>query len=86
MNSSDHEALMMRDVERQARDGPACALANNLTARPEGLYCEGTYDTWLCWPHTPAGEVAYLNCPDFIPGFKKERTYSYFLFPFPGVT
>lgn len=67
---------MMHDAERQARDGLACETANSRSAPPAGLYCEGTYDTWLCWPHTPAGTVAYLNCPDFIPGFKKERKYS----------
>ncbi|XP_026314057.1 calcitonin gene-related peptide type 1 receptor-like [Hyposmocoma kahamanoa] len=72
MNSSEHEALMMHDAERQARDGLACTTANSRSAPPAGLYCEGTYDMWLCWPHTPAGTVAYLNCPDFIPGFKKE--------------
>lgn len=80
MNSSEQDSLKMQDAERMARDGPACELANNLTAPPAEPYCKGIYDTWLCWPHTPAGEVVFLHCPDFIPGFKKERTYSCFLF------
>ncbi|CAG4984241.1 unnamed protein product [Parnassius apollo] len=27
------------------------------------LYCNATFDTYLCWPPTPAGEVVSQNCP-----------------------
>lgn len=37
-----------------------------------GLYCEGTFDSWLCWPHTAADTVAYARCPDFVPGFSAD--------------
>ncbi|XP_052753253.1 calcitonin gene-related peptide type 1 receptor-like isoform X1 [Galleria mellonella] len=62
----------MEDPERMARDMAACAAINNSTAPPPGLYCEGTFDTWLCWPHTPANTTAYAHCPDFVIGFSPE--------------
>ncbi|CAH2227086.1 jg18150, partial [Pararge aegeria aegeria] len=37
-----------------------------------GVYCAGTFDTWRCWPHTPANSTAYAACPDFVPGFAPE--------------
>ncbi|KPJ15429.1 Calcitonin gene-related peptide type 1 receptor [Papilio machaon] len=62
----------MDDPERIARDYAACELRNNLTRRPAGLYCEGTFDTWLCWPHTAANTTAYEHCPEFVHGFSPE--------------
>ncbi|XP_045498306.1 calcitonin gene-related peptide type 1 receptor-like [Colias croceus] len=62
----------MDDPERIAREQIACDLANNNTVPPTGLYCEGTFDTWLCWPHTPANTTAYAHCPVFVPGFSTE--------------
>ncbi|XP_034832019.1 calcitonin gene-related peptide type 1 receptor-like [Maniola hyperantus] len=59
----------MDDPERIARDQLACDLANNQTAPPPGVYCAGTFDTWQCWPHTPANSTAFAPCPDFVPGF-----------------
>lgn len=38
-----------------------------------GVFCEGTFDSWLCWPHTPANSTAYRACPAFVPGFSPER-------------
>ncbi|KAF9810770.1 hypothetical protein SFRURICE_014368, partial [Spodoptera frugiperda] len=29
------------------------------------IYCNATYDGYLCWPPTPAGETTYQNCPSF---------------------
>ncbi|XP_041366640.1 secretin receptor-like isoform X2 [Gigantopelta aegis] len=34
-----------------------------------GVFCNRTWDNVMCWPDTPAGEVAYQNCPDYINGF-----------------
>lgn len=33
-----------------------------------GLYCNSTWDGWLCWGETPAGSYSTLPCPDY-PGF-----------------
>ncbi|XP_075809808.1 calcitonin receptor isoform X1 [Microtus pennsylvanicus] len=35
----------------------------------EGLYCNRTWDGWLCWDDTPAGVTAFQNCPDYFPDF-----------------
>nr|QZD25053.1 GPCR20 [Spodoptera exigua] len=62
----------MDDPERIARDAAACQLEINGTAPPAPLYCEGTFDSWLCWPPTPANTTAYRACPDFVPGFSPD--------------
>ncbi|XP_022120919.2 calcitonin gene-related peptide type 1 receptor [Pieris rapae] len=62
----------MEDPERIAREQIECDIANNNTEPPSGLYCRGTYDTWLCWPHTPANGTAFAHCPEFVPGFSPE--------------
>ncbi|XP_061443190.1 calcitonin receptor isoform X1 [Rhineura floridana] len=35
----------------------------------KGLFCNRTWDGWLCWDDTPAGEFADQNCPDYFPDF-----------------
>ncbi|KAL0838459.1 hypothetical protein ABMA28_016591 [Loxostege sticticalis] len=61
----------MEDPLREEHEA-ACALANNNTAPPAEIYCEGTFDSWVCWPHTAANSTAYAPCPDFVPGFRPE--------------
>lgn len=34
-----------------------------------GPYCNRTWDGWMCWDDTPAGEMAYQHCPDYFPDF-----------------
>ncbi|XP_077124286.1 calcitonin receptor [Ranitomeya variabilis] len=34
-----------------------------------GLYCNRTWDGWLCWDDTPAGTNVTQNCPDYFPDF-----------------
>uniref|UniRef100_A0A4W5L7Z7 G-protein coupled receptors family 2 profile 1 domain-containing protein n=1 Tax=Hucho hucho TaxID=62062 RepID=A0A4W5L7Z7_9TELE len=34
-----------------------------------GLYCNRTWDGWLCWDDTPAGTVTWQNCPNYFPDF-----------------
>nr|QEY08359.1 calcitonin [Phenacoccus solenopsis] len=38
-----------------------------------GRECPQEYDGWSCIPHTPAGEVASIPCPNFITGFDENR-------------
>ncbi|EEB16592.1 class B secretin-like G-protein coupled receptor GPRcal1, putative [Pediculus humanus corporis] len=38
-----------------------------------GLYCEGTFDGWSCWPDTPAGTTANVSCPGFVTGFDPKQ-------------
>ncbi|KAJ2938040.1 hypothetical protein O0L34_g14494 [Tuta absoluta] len=62
----------MAQNPHQEEDQLACELQNNITAPPKGLYCPGVFDTWRCWPHTPANTIAYAQCPDFIYGFRSD--------------
>lgn len=34
-----------------------------------GLYCNRTWDGWLCWDDTPAGTYTSQNCPNYFPDF-----------------
>lgn len=62
----------MNDPERIAREEEACAIANNASTPPPGIYCPGTFDSWLCWPHARANSTVYRPCPVFVPGFSPE--------------
>ncbi|KAE8596237.1 hypothetical protein XENTR_v10016022 [Xenopus tropicalis] len=43
-----------------------------------GLYCNRTWDGWLCWDDTPAGINVTQNCPDYFPDFDPtERASKY---------
>ncbi|XP_053119154.1 calcitonin receptor isoform X1 [Hemicordylus capensis] len=46
--------------ERMNRDPPY---------KKPGLFCNRTWDGWLCWDDTPAGKLADQNCPDYFPDF-----------------
>ncbi|KAH1177518.1 hypothetical protein KIL84_011220, partial [Mauremys mutica] len=55
--------------ERMNRDPPY---------RKKGLFCNRTWDGWLCWDDTPAGRVTAQNCPDYFPDFDPtERASKY---------
>nr|UTE79860.1 diuretic hormone receptor [Lymantria dispar] len=65
----------MDDPERMAREAAECEALNNATAPPSStgaLYCPGTYDSWLCWPHARPNTTVYRPCPDFVPGFSTD--------------
>ncbi|KAK7494959.1 hypothetical protein BaRGS_00013838, partial [Batillaria attramentaria] len=37
------------------------------------VYCNATFDDWLCWDYTPAGTTAFQRCPyEFMAGFNKD--------------
>lgn len=53
---------------------------NNLDFGPKDIdktipYCKGTWDGWLCWPDTQAGQYSFAQCPEFIAGFDVARKY-----------
>ncbi|XP_013098800.2 PDF receptor isoform X2 [Stomoxys calcitrans] len=39
------------------------ALFSNYTPPETGLYCNWTWDMFICWPPTPAGVLAHMSCP-----------------------
>uniref|UniRef100_F7F467 Glucagon-like peptide 2 receptor n=1 Tax=Monodelphis domestica TaxID=13616 RepID=F7F467_MONDO len=42
-----------------------------LQNRPSGIYCNGTFDNYACWPHSFPGIVS-IPCPSYLPWLKKE--------------
>uniref|UniRef100_A0A670Y553 Calcitonin receptor n=1 Tax=Pseudonaja textilis TaxID=8673 RepID=A0A670Y553_PSETE len=46
-----------------------CSHQDYITFKFLGLYCNRTWDGWLCWDDTPAGENAGQNCPDYFQDF-----------------
>ncbi|BES96555.1 receptor [Nesidiocoris tenuis] len=59
------ESLRQRKLE--------CLSSFNNSDPVPGLFCEGVFDGWSCWPSTPAGSTAFAHCPHFITGFDPNR-------------
>lgn len=45
--------------------------------RSLGLYCNRTWDGWLCWDDTPAGTYTSQNCPNYFVDFDSTGTICY---------
>uniref|UniRef100_A0A6I8NFA9 Glucagon-like peptide 2 receptor n=1 Tax=Ornithorhynchus anatinus TaxID=9258 RepID=A0A6I8NFA9_ORNAN len=43
----------------------------DLQKRPTGLFCNGTFDKYACWPHSPPGNVS-VPCPPYLPDRQPE--------------
>lgn len=64
VNASAHWNMNMTLSSASASNYENCsALFANYTLPQTGLYCNWTWDTLLCWPPTPAGVLARMNCP-----------------------
>uniref|UniRef100_A0A8C9WBU8 G-protein coupled receptors family 2 profile 1 domain-containing protein n=1 Tax=Scleropages formosus TaxID=113540 RepID=A0A8C9WBU8_SCLFO len=35
-----------------------------------GIYCNGSFDLFVCWPHSPVGNVS-VPCPSYLPWIKE---------------
>ncbi|XP_075415281.1 glucagon-like peptide 2 receptor [Tenrec ecaudatus] len=45
----------------------------DLLKEPSGIYCNGTFDKYVCWPHSSPGNVS-VPCPSYLPWWRKEST------------
>ncbi|XP_038606486.1 glucagon-like peptide 2 receptor, partial [Tachyglossus aculeatus] len=45
----------------------------DLQKRPTGLFCNGTFDKYVCWPHATPGNVS-VPCPPYLPDWQPEST------------
>ncbi|XP_059764448.1 glucagon-like peptide 2 receptor isoform X1 [Balaenoptera ricei] len=53
----------------------------DLLKQTSGTVCNGTFDQYVCWPHSTAGNVS-VPCPSYLPWWRKEnsgRAYRYCL-------
>lgn len=37
---------------------------------PTGVFCNGTFDQYVCWPHSSPGNVS-VPCPSYLPGWNE---------------
>ncbi|XP_065365244.1 PDF receptor isoform X2 [Calliphora vicina] len=49
------------------------ALFANYTQPQPGLFCNWVWDRYLCWPPTPAGVLARMNCPSGFHGVDAKK-------------
>ncbi|XP_037823149.1 PDF receptor isoform X2 [Lucilia sericata] len=49
------------------------ALFANYTQPQQGLFCNWVWDRYLCWPPTPAGVLARMNCPSGFHGVDEKK-------------
>nr|XP_028606572.1 calcitonin receptor isoform X3 [Podarcis muralis] len=69
---TEHSAIRQKIVDSQFK----CYERMNRQPpyKKKGLFCNRTWDGWLCWDDTPAGEFADQNCPDYFPDFDPTET------------
>uniref|UniRef100_A0A8D2LQ43 Calcitonin receptor n=1 Tax=Varanus komodoensis TaxID=61221 RepID=A0A8D2LQ43_VARKO len=70
--ATEHSAIHQKIVDSQFK----CYERMNRAPpyNKQGLFCKRTWDGWLCWDDTPAGEFADQNCPDYFPDFDPTET------------
>ncbi|OTF78590.1 hypothetical protein BLA29_009092 [Euroglyphus maynei] len=51
----------------------------NVAESSSSSFCERTFDGWTCFNDTPAGEVSYFPCPDFVYGFNPQSLFFFFV-------
>nr|KAF6493967.1 calcitonin receptor like receptor [Rousettus aegyptiacus] len=44
-------------------------IVHNSIQQTEGIYCNRTWDGWLCWNDVPAGTESMQHCPDYFKDF-----------------
>ncbi|XP_077602968.1 glucagon-like peptide 2 receptor [Crocuta crocuta] len=45
----------------------------DLLNEPPGTFCNGTFDRYVCWPHSPPGNVS-VPCPSYLPWWREENS------------
>ncbi|XP_048221933.1 glucagon-like peptide 2 receptor [Perognathus longimembris pacificus] len=45
----------------------------DLHQETSGIFCNGTFDQFVCWPHSSPGNVS-VPCPSYLPWWNKERS------------
>jgi hypothetical protein len=63
---------VQREMECVAKD-----LEPAGSGTESGLFCPYSYDTLLCWPKTPAGNLALLPCFEELNGIKYDTSREY---------
>ncbi|KAL1779706.1 glucagon-like peptide 2 receptor [Sigmodon hispidus] len=74
-----HCGLLSKTTQKWAQYKEECL--RDLLKEPSGVFCNGTFDQFVCWPHSPPGNVSVL-CPSYLPWWSEEspgKAYRYCL-------
>jgi len=75
-NRTLRELLNPTDIQREM-ECLSQELESAGSSGDPGLFCPYSYDTLLCWPKTPAGNLALLPCFEEFNGIKYDTSREY---------
>ncbi|XP_058139465.1 glucagon-like peptide 2 receptor [Dasypus novemcinctus] len=64
-------SLLKETVQKWIEYKNMCHI--DLLNEPSGIFCNGTFDNYFCWPHSSPGNVS-VPCPSFLPSSHKESS------------
>ncbi|XP_055973753.1 glucagon-like peptide 2 receptor [Sorex fumeus] len=64
-------SLLEKTTQRWAQYKEKCL--RDLRKEPSGIFCNGTFDQYVCWPHSFPGNVS-VPCPFYLPWWNEERS------------
>ncbi|XP_060060409.1 glucagon-like peptide 2 receptor [Erinaceus europaeus] len=64
-------SLLEKTVQKWSQYRENCL--RDLRNEASGVFCNGTFDQYVCWPHSSPGDVS-VPCPDYLPGWTEESS------------
>ncbi|XP_001113520.3 glucagon-like peptide 2 receptor isoform X2 [Macaca mulatta] len=64
-------SLLEETTRKWAQYKQACL--RDLLKEPSGIFCNGTFDQYVCWPHSSPGNVS-VPCPSYLPWWSEESS------------
>uniref|UniRef100_A0A096P2W8 Glucagon-like peptide 2 receptor n=1 Tax=Papio anubis TaxID=9555 RepID=A0A096P2W8_PAPAN len=64
-------SLLEETTRKWAQYKQACL--RDLLKEPSGVFCNGTFDQYVCWPHSSPGNVS-VPCPSYLPWWSEESS------------
>ncbi|KAF6093974.1 glucagon like peptide 2 receptor [Phyllostomus discolor] len=62
-------SLLQETTRKWAQYKEKCL--RDLLKKPSGIFCNGTFDRYVCWPHSSPGNVS-VPCPSYLPWWREE--------------
>ncbi|XP_045841959.1 glucagon-like peptide 2 receptor isoform X2 [Meles meles] len=63
-------SLLQETTRKWAQYKEKCL--RDLLKEPSGTFCNGTFDRYVCWPHSSPGNVS-VPCPSYLPWWREEH-------------
>ncbi|XP_004433120.1 PREDICTED: glucagon-like peptide 2 receptor [Ceratotherium simum simum] len=64
-------SLLQETTRKWAQYKEKCL--RDLLKKPSGVFCNGTFDQYVCWPHSSPGNVS-VPCPSYLPWWREENS------------